>query len=151
MSEWDPFFNDKALLKGTTKDSKRLLPGGTMCAMPKYVSAIGNDLVYCGTKSPLGLCNRKGRSTPIFLVICLLCLLIVRISSLPVNCKISNADIVYTRNKSQEEIESLSESFLTNSPVEPETFLTQLNTIYPLEDDITIDDVEKQPAPGRFN
>ena len=32
----------------------------------------------------------------------------------------------------QEEIESLSESFLTNSPVEPETFLTQLNTIYPL-------------------
>ena len=46
----------------------------------------------------------------------------------------------------QEEIESLSESFLTNSPVEPETFLTQLNTIYPLEDDITIDDIEKQPA-----
>ena len=46
----------------------------------------------------------------------------------------------------EEEIESLSESFLTNSPIDPETFLTQLNTIYPLEDDITIDDIEKKPA-----
>ena len=46
----------------------------------------------------------------------------------------------------ESEIESLSESFLTNSPIEPEAFLTQLNMIYPLEEDITIDDIEKQPA-----
>jgi len=46
----------------------------------------------------------------------------------------------------ESEIESLSESFLTNSPIEPETFLAQLNMIYPLEEDITIDDIEKQPA-----
>ena len=63
MSELDPFFNDEALVKGITKDSKRLRSGGTVCVMPKYVSAIVNELVYCGTKSPLGMCNRKGTST----------------------------------------------------------------------------------------
>jgi len=60
MSELDPFFNDEALVKGITKDSKRLRPYGTVCVMPKYTSAIVNELVYCGTKSPLGMCNRKG-------------------------------------------------------------------------------------------
>ena len=49
MSELDPFFNDEALLKGITKDSKRLRPFGTLCVMPKYTSAIVNELVYCGT------------------------------------------------------------------------------------------------------
>ncbi len=44
----------------------------------------------------------------------------------------------------EEEIESLSKSFLTDSPVDPETFLTQLNSIYPLEEEITIDDIEQQ-------
>ena len=63
MSELDPFFNDEALVKGITKDSRRLRPYGTVCVMPKYTSAIGNELVYCGTKSPLGMCNRKGTST----------------------------------------------------------------------------------------
>ena len=63
MSELDPFFNDEALVKGITKDSRRLRPNGTVCVMPKYTSAIGNELVYCGTKSPLGMCNRKGTST----------------------------------------------------------------------------------------
>jgi len=63
MSELDPFFNDEALVKGITKDSKRLRPVGTVCVMPKYTSAIVNELVYCGTKSPLGMCNRKGTST----------------------------------------------------------------------------------------
>ncbi|CAL6305502.1 unnamed protein product [Bathycoccus prasinos] len=63
MSELDPFFNDEALVKGITKDSRRIRPYGTVCVMPKYTSAIGNELVYCGTKSPLGMCNRKGTST----------------------------------------------------------------------------------------
>ena len=63
MSELDPFFNDEALVKGITKDSRRLRPYGTVCVMPKYTSAIVNELVYCGTKSPLGMCNRKGTST----------------------------------------------------------------------------------------
>ena len=63
MSELDPFFNDEALVKGITKDSRRLRPYGTVCVMPKCTSAIGNELVYCGTKSPLGMCNRKGTST----------------------------------------------------------------------------------------
>ena len=63
MSELDPFFNDEALVKGITKDSRRLRPYGTVCVMPKYTSAIGNELVYCGTKSPLGMCNRQGTST----------------------------------------------------------------------------------------
>ena len=62
MSELDPFFNDEALVKGITKDSRRLRPYGTVCVMPKYTSAIVNELVYCGTKSPLGMCNRKGTS-----------------------------------------------------------------------------------------
>ena len=63
MSELDPFFNDEALVKGITKDSRRLRPYGTVCVMPKYTSAIVNELVYCGTKSPLGMCNRQGTST----------------------------------------------------------------------------------------
>ena len=63
MSDWDLFFNDEALVKGITKDSRRLRPYGTVCVMPKCTSAIGNELVYCGTKSPLGMCNRKGTST----------------------------------------------------------------------------------------
>ena len=63
MSELDPFFNDEALVKGITKDSRRLRPYSTVCVMPKYTSAIVNELVYCGTKSPLGMCNRKGTST----------------------------------------------------------------------------------------
>ena len=49
MSELDPFFNDEALVKGITKYSKRLRPYGTVCVMPKYTSAIVNELVYCGT------------------------------------------------------------------------------------------------------
>ena len=63
MSELDPFFNDEALVKGITKDSRRLRPYGTVCVMPKYTSAIVNELVYCGTKSRLGMCNRQGTST----------------------------------------------------------------------------------------
>ena len=63
MSELDPFFNDEALVKGITKDSRMIRPVGTVCVMPKYTSAIVNELVYCGTKSPLGMCNRKGTST----------------------------------------------------------------------------------------
>ena len=63
MSDWDLFFNDEALVKGITKDSRRLRPYGTVCVMRKYTCAIGNELVYCGTKSPLGMCNRKGTST----------------------------------------------------------------------------------------
>ena len=63
MSELDAFFNDEALVKCITKDSRRLRPYCTVCVMPKYTSAIGNELVYCGTKSPLGMCNRKGTST----------------------------------------------------------------------------------------
>ena len=43
MSELDPFFNDEALVKGITKDSKRLRPVGTVCVMPKYTSAIVNE------------------------------------------------------------------------------------------------------------
>jgi len=31
--------------------------------MPKHTSAIVNELVYCGTKSRLGMCNRQGTST----------------------------------------------------------------------------------------
>ena len=64
MSELDPFFNDEALVKGITKDYKRLRPVGTVCVMPKYTSAIVNELVYCGTKSRLGMCNRKGTAVP---------------------------------------------------------------------------------------
>jgi hypothetical protein len=64
MSELDPFFNDEALVKGITKDSRRLRPYGTVCVMPKYTSAIVNELVYCGTKSRLGMCNRKGTAVP---------------------------------------------------------------------------------------
>ena len=67
MSELDPFFNDEALVKGITKDSRRLRPYGTVCVMPKCTSAIGNELVYCGTKSPLGMCNGK----PCFRLKCL--------------------------------------------------------------------------------
>ena len=63
MSELDPFFNDEALVKGITKDSRRLRPYCTVCVMPKYTSAIVNELVYCGTKSRLGMCNRQGTST----------------------------------------------------------------------------------------
>ena len=44
MSELDPFFNDEALVKGITKDSRRLRPYGTVCVMPKYTSAIVNEL-----------------------------------------------------------------------------------------------------------
>ena len=64
MSELDPFFNDEALVKGITKDSRRLRPYGTVCVMPKHTSAIVNELVYCGTKSRLGTCNRKGTAVP---------------------------------------------------------------------------------------
>ena len=67
MSELDPFFNDEALVKGIAKDSKRLRSGGTVCVMPKYVSAIVNKLVYYGTKSPLGMFNGK----PCFRLKCL--------------------------------------------------------------------------------
>ena len=51
----------------------------------------------------------------------------------------------------EEEIESLSKSFLTDSPVDPETFLTQLNSIYPLEEEITIDDIEQQSIDSILN
>ena len=46
---------------------------------------------------------------------------------------------------------ALSKSFLTDSPVDPETFLTQLNSIYPLEEEITIDDIEQQSIDSILN
>ena len=46
MSELDPFFNDEALVKGITKDSRRLRPYGTVCVMPKYTSAIVNEFFF---------------------------------------------------------------------------------------------------------